>query len=145
MPDSLERFCDLFELDPHSLALRPAPELEAGTVLPGAAIMRIPQEIERFGLAFAPALSAFGGICAELNQAGFLRVQAQCKFGQAVLEIAQKALRLTPVLEAHNGVVGVSHDDHVAGRTPFAPLLHPEIVDVVKVHVPAAVMPLPPA
>src|SRR5215470_2533924 len=101
MPDSLERFCDLFELDPHSLALRPAPELEAGAVLPGAAIMRIPQEIERFGLAFAPALSAFGGICAELNQAGFLRVQAQCKLGQAVLEIAQKALRLTPVLEAH--------------------------------------------
>ena len=62
-------------------------------------------------------------------------MQAQCELGQAVLEIAQKALRVTPVLEAHNGVVGVSHDDHVAGRMPFAPLLHPEIVDVVKVHV----------
>src|SRR6516162_2941234 len=101
MPDSLASFRDLFELDP--LALRPAPELEAGAVLPGAAVMRKPQEIERLRLAFAPALSAFGGICAELNQAGFLRVQAQCELGQAVLEIAQKALLITPVLEAHNG------------------------------------------
>ena len=60
---------------------------------------------------------------------------AQCELGQAVLEIAQKALRLTPVLEAHNGVVGVSHDDHVAGRTPFAPLLHPEIQKWLKAGV----------
>ncbi len=135
MPDPLERFRDLFELGPHSLALRPAPELEAGAVLPGAAVMRKPQEIERLRLAFAPSLSAFGGKCAELNQAGFPRVQAQCELGQAVLEITQKALRLTPVLEAHNGVVGELHDDHVAARMPFAPLLDPEIVDVVQVHV----------
>ena len=135
MPDPPECSRNLVKLGPHPLALRPAHELEAGAVVPGAAEMRKPQEIERLRLALAPPLSAFGGKCAELNQASFLRVQAQCELGQAVLEIVQKALRITPVLEAHNGVVGVPHDDHVAGHMSFAPPLHPEIVDVVKVHV----------
>src|SRR5262249_44045018 len=104
VPDPPERFRDLLEFGSHSCSLRPAPELEVGAVLPGAAIVRKPQEIERLRLTFTPLPATFSSKCAELDQAGFLRVQAQCELGQAVFEIAQKALRITPVLEAHNGV-----------------------------------------
>jgi 2-methylcitrate dehydratase PrpD len=66
--------------------------------------------------------------------AGLAQFEDDC-----IADPAVRALRATVVFEedpaANNGVVGVSHDDHVAGRMPFAPLLHPEIVDVVKVYV----------
>jgi hypothetical protein len=41
----------------------------------------------------------------------------------------QKTLRILPVLEAGDGIVGVTHDDHVAGCVALAPLLDPEVVE----------------
>ena len=97
--------------------------------------MREPQEIEHLWLAFAASLSAFGCKLTELDQARLLRMQAQCEPGQPVLEVVQKAPRVALVLKANDRVVRVSHDDHIAGRIPRAPLLDPEIVDVVEIYV----------
>jgi hypothetical protein len=36
--------------------------------------------------------------------------------GQALSEIVEKPLCVVPVLEAGDGVIRVTHDDHVAGR-----------------------------
>ena len=119
MPDSLERFRDLFELDPHSLALRPAPELEAGAVLPGAAVMRKPQGIERLRLAFAPALSAFGGICAELNQAGLSGCKLSANWARRSLRgdgVAPKQISIWPGVGCPRGVMGLSRFQISLGR-----------------------------
>ena len=89
-----------------------------------------PQEGERFRLALPPPRSLLGGKLAELGEAGLLRVQAQCVLGQAFFEINQETLRILSVLEADDGIVGVAHDDHVAGSVAFAPLLDPEIVNI---------------
>jgi hypothetical protein len=52
-----------------------------------------------------------------------------------ITEIVQKAPRIDSVLEANDRVVRVPHDDHIAGRVPRAPLLDPEIVDVMEVYI----------
>src|SRR6476469_9657125 len=135
MPDPLERFRDLFELGPHSLALRPAPELEAGAVLPGAAVVRKPQEIERLRLALAPLCPASCSISAELDEAGLFRVQAERELCQAFLEVDLETLRILPVLESNDCIIGIPHDDHIALCVARTPLLDPEIVDVMKVHI----------
>src|SRR5271156_3502151 len=58
MPVPSQCFPDLPELGFHSLSLCLAPELEAGAVLLGAAVVREPQEIERLRLALAPLCPA---------------------------------------------------------------------------------------
>src|SRR6478672_10275154 len=75
-----------------------APELEADAVLPGAAVVRKPQEIARLRLALAPLCPASCSISAELEEAGLFRVQAEREPCQAFLEIALEALRILPVL-----------------------------------------------
>ena len=40
-----------------------------------------------------------------------------------------------PVLEADDEIVGITHDDHIAPGVALAPLMSPEIVDVVKVDI----------
>src|SRR5215213_5993464 len=35
----------------------------------------------------------------------------------------------------YHRIVGIPHDDHIARRVALAPLLDPEIVDIMKVHV----------
>jgi hypothetical protein len=39
-----------------------------------------------------------------------------------------------PVLEANDRIVGIPHDDHIALGMALAPLLDPEIVDIMEVH-----------
>ena len=64
----------------------------------------------------------------------FRWVQRQFELAQSFLEIAQERLRLMLVLEADNGVIRVSDDDHVAGR-PAAPAMGPLIEHVVQIDV----------
>ncbi len=74
MPVPSQCFLDLPELGFHSLSLCLAPELEVGAVLPGAAVVREPQEIERLRLAQAPRCPVRGGEPPELEEAGLFRV-----------------------------------------------------------------------
>src|SRR5208282_2330187 len=135
MPIPTKRFRDLIDFGPHSFPLRHAPELEAPAAPLGGAVVREPQEVEHLGLALATPSPAFGRKLAELDQACLLRVQAQRELCQPFFEVVQKALRLVLVLEANDRVVRVSHDDHIACRVSRAPLLDPEIVDVVEIYI----------
>jgi hypothetical protein len=94
-----------------------------------------PEEIERFRLALTTPRSPFGSVSAELDEPCLLGVQAERECRQTFFEIVQEALRITPVLEPDDLIIGVSHDDHVALGVARAPLLGPEIVDVMKVHI----------
>ena len=97
--------------------------------------MREPQEIERLRLALAPLCPASGSISAELEEAGLFRVQAERELCQALLEIDLETLRILPVLESNDCIIGIPHDDHIALCVARTPLLDPEIVDVMKVHI----------
>src|SRR5208337_1395133 len=133
MPIPTKRLRDLIDFGPHSFPLCHTPELEASAVPLGGGVVREPQEVEHLGLALATPSPAFGRKLAELDQASLLRVQAQRELCQPLFEIVQKSPRIALVLEANDRVVRVPHDDHIAGRVPRAPLLDPEIVDVVEI------------
>jgi hypothetical protein len=94
-----------------------------------------PQKIERLRLALAPLRPASCSISAELEEAGPFRVQAERELCQAFLEINQETLRILPVLKTNDCVIGLPHDDHIALCVARTPLLDPEIVDVMKVHI----------
>lgn len=93
-----------------------------------------PKKIERLWFSQTTPRPAIGCKFAELDQAGLLRVQAQCKLRQSRLQFDQEAFRIRLVLEADNGVIRVPNDNHVAIRTA-TPLLDPQVVDVVQVDV----------
>ena len=99
LPAPSERFLDLMELGTHPLSLCLAPNLEAGPVLPRAAVMCQPKEIERFRLTLTTPHSSLGSIPAELDEPRLLRVQTECECHQTFFEIVQEVLRITPVLE----------------------------------------------
>ena len=92
---------------------------------------------EREALRFAkPAPSApVRRVAAELDQAGFVRMERQRKLIQPFTHRLQEAPGVILMLEADDDVVGIAHDDHVArGLTP-SPAFGPEIADVVQVDV----------
>ena len=109
--------------------------MEVGGILLGGAVVCEPQEIECLRLTVAPFCSALGSVPAELDQAGFVRVQGERELSQALLKINQETLRIMPVLEANDRIIGIPHDDNIARRVALAPLLDPEIVDIMEEEV----------
>jgi hypothetical protein len=67
----------------------------------------------------------------ELDQARFLLVQRQGKLSKAFLEVGPHPPRVILALKAHYKVVAISHDDDCAERIALAPLMDPQIEDVV--------------
>ena len=59
----------------------------------------------------------------------------QGKGGEAFLEGDEKLLGVVPVLEAHDGVIGVAGDDHGALGVAAAPLMCPEVHDIMQVDI----------
>ena len=70
-----------------------------------------------------------------LMQSDIILVQAERKLCQAFLEINMETLRILPVLESNDCVIGIPHDDHIAPCVARTPLFDPEIVNVMKVHI----------
>src|ERR1700681_1560614 len=64
----------------------------------------------------------------------FAGCNASPNLRNSLMQVMQESLRLMLMLEADNGVVRVTDDDHVAGRLA-APAVGPEIEHVVQVHV----------
>ena len=59
---------------------------------------------------------------AELDQPRLVGVKARApNAGEPRLEIGKELLRVVPVLEADDGVIGITHDDHVAGGASLPP------------------------
>ena len=84
-----------------------------------------PQKRKRLRFALSPLLPAIGRISAKFNQPGFLIVDFQTKLPKPLLECCQKLFGLCLMLEPHNEIVGVAHDDNVTMRDLLPPSLHP--------------------
>src|SRR5579859_7555813 len=96
--------------------------------------MREAEKVERLGLSLSKFLTLLGRVATEADQPGFRRVQCQFEVTHSFLQIMQESLRLVLMLEADNGVIRVTDDDHVTGRLA-APAMGPEIKHVVQVDV----------
>src|SRR5260370_7562234 len=94
------------------IRFRLAPELEAGAVLPGPAVVCQPQEIERLRLALAPLCPTSGSISAELKEAGLFRVQAERELCQTFLEIYLETPPIFPLLESNTSIIPIPQHNH---------------------------------
>src|SRR6266542_2005208 len=134
MASSHQQGSDLAQLRRHSLRDRLSQQQEA-PVLGRRAVVREAQELERLRPAEAPLLALLGGEPPEADQARLLGIQPQPKLGQALRQVSPEPLRVRAMLKPQHDVVGVPDDEHVtAGMLP-APLLGPQIEEVVQVDV----------
>jgi hypothetical protein len=69
-----------------------------------------PREIEGFRFALIPLAATVGGEPAEFDQTGFVAVRTERERGHPVLEINQEAIRIPPVLETGDTVIGIAND-----------------------------------
>jgi hypothetical protein len=83
----------------------------------------------------AAPLSTFSRMTTELQQARLLPVQFESKLFEPRSHRIPEAPRISFMLETHDQIVSVSHDDHVAAGFTFPPLVRPEVEDIVKVDV----------
>jgi hypothetical protein len=65
------------------------------------------------------------GEAAELDQARLARVQRQGERRQPLCQFRLEAFRIGLVLEAHDDVIGITHDNHVASSLAPSPALGP--------------------
>ncbi len=99
----------------------PAQIPASGTTAPGSCL----------GLALAPLLPILTREAPELDQAGLLGMELEIEAGQTSAQLLQAPLRLWPVLEPDDEVVGVAHDDHVH-RAFATPGSDPQVENVVQ-------------
>ena len=97
--------------------------------------MREAPKIESLRSTLPTPLATLGRETTKLNQPRFLGVQFQAELGEPDAELPQKPLRLVSVLETYDEVVGVPYDDDVASAVPLSPLPHPQVENVMQVHV----------
>ena len=88
-------FADCLALDDESAGL-PGRPTEMGE----------PEEVERLRLALASPLPLVGCVTPELNQARLVRVELQPERPHAVLPFLEEPLRVCPMLESHDDVIG---------------------------------------
>ena len=118
------------------LSITPGFPLEqklAGAGLP--AKVREAQEGEAFRFAKATPLAIPSRKAAEFDEAGLARMKRRREGLQPLAQVRHKPHGVVSVLEADYEIVGITHDDHVAPGVALAPLMSPEIVDVVKVDI----------
>src|SRR3970282_1476309 len=93
------------------------------------------QKGERLRFAKTKFLAPCRRMATKLDQPGLIRVQRQRKLLQPLAQFFQKPLGLSFVLKAQHHIICITDDDHVAGGVAPAPLLRPEVEDVVQVGV----------
>ena len=131
---STELVLDVLEPRSHAIAPRFALQLEAAT--PGlAADEREPQKREGRWLTQTASPPSLSRMATKLQQARLLLVQFESKALEPQSHRIPEAPRVGFMLKAHNGIVGVSHDNDVACGFSRSPLLGPEVEDVVQVDI----------
>ena len=134
MQASLQLVLDCVQLRLHLLLARDALQLELSG--PGLrADVREAQELERLRLRITTAGTVRGGVPPELDQPCLLLGHLQRELRQSFTEIGLEPLGVVAMLEARHVVVGETHDDHVTAGVSPAPLVGPQVEDVVKVDV----------
>lgn len=125
---------DLMEPCPHPVGTRMSLELKA----PTARVSTDEDETQKLKRLRSPKttpLSTLSRIPAKLQQTGLRPVQFESKLLEPLSHRSPKSPGIELMLKASNQIISVTHEDHLALGFSPAPLLGPEIEDVVKVDV----------
>jgi hypothetical protein len=93
------------------------------------------EEIEGLRFAQTNALSVGRRMASELEKPRLLRVQLQLELLHTFFQFRPEPFGLVLELESNQGIVGITHHDHIAVRTLLTPCLNPEIEDVMEVEI----------
>ena len=94
-----------------------------------------PEKRKRFRFPLTPPGTIAGRKPPEFDETGLLRMELQGKRGETCGERGEKALGILPVLETHDGVIGIAgHDDYPLG-VASPPLMHPEVQCVMQIDI----------
>ncbi len=124
-----------FELRNHPLRRRDPPDGKGSATPEMPTIMSEPQEYEGFWFPRATPFSISEGKPSELNQPRLVLMQFQTELHQPLPKITQEPLGVSPILKAQHNVIGVSDDYDIADCRFLAPSFHPQIEDVMQVHI----------
>jgi len=115
---------------PH--AVSPCLAMEQERPAPGLATNeREPQEGKGLRFAKPSPLAPHRRVAAKLQQASLRPVKFESELLEPQSHRIPEAPRIGLMLEAGHDIVGIAHEDHVAGGFAPPPLLGPEIEDVV--------------
>jgi hypothetical protein len=118
------------------LAVAPSLPLELeGTLAGFAADEGEAQEAKTLRFAKPAPSAPVRRIATELDQSGFDRMKRQREPLQPLAHRIQETPGVSLLFEAHDDIVGITHDDHVARSLAPSPALGPQIDDVVQVDV----------
>ncbi len=134
MASSHQQGSHLAQLRRHSLRDRLSQQQEA-PVLGRRAVVREAQELERLRPAEAPLPALSDGKPSTADQARLLGIEPQPKLGQTLRQVSLEPLGVRAMLKPQHYVVGVPDDEHITAGVPPAPLLGPQIEDVMQVDI----------
>ena len=131
-----EKLClDGFQLRNHSLFRRNPPDGEGFGLVTPPAVVGEAQEREGLRFPFAPLFPFVGRKTPELDQPSLFRVKFQTELGKPIPELIQEPDGLSSMLKTQHEVVSVTDDDYIALRHLPAPDIHPQVEDVMQIHV----------
>src|SRR4030095_11138888 len=134
MPMPPESVLDLRQLGPHPFLTGIASQLEPSRAC-DTTDMGEPEKRKRFRFPLTPPGTIAGRKPPEFDETGLLRMELQGKRGETFGERGEKALGILPVLETHDGVIGIAgHDDHPLG-VASPPLMHPEVQCIMQIDI----------
>src|SRR5438128_2169873 len=99
------------------------------------ATVREAEKVEALGSPVAPASPVGRREAAELDEARLVGMQRQPELREPLAQLGEELLRLLPMLESHDEVIGEAHDHDISARLLLPPPLDPEIEHVVQIEV----------
>jgi hypothetical protein len=104
--------------------------------LPGLATnMGKSQEVECLRFSFSAPVSVFPRKPAKLQNPSLVRMQFQSKFPKPFIKIGQEPFGFATMLESHNEVITIAHNNNVTLRLLLPPLSDPQVEYIMKVDI----------
>lgn len=97
--------------------------------------MRESEKCASFRFLLLPLTPIFSCKSAKLYESRFLRMQFQPELLESFLQFFHELLGIRAVLKSNNCVVRATHHGYFAARSLAPPLLDPQIVHIVQIHV----------
>jgi hypothetical protein len=97
--------------------------------------VREAEEGERVRFPLTALASTLGREAAEFDQARLVRVQFEAELLEALLKFLEESFSLSAMLKPHDEVISVPDDYDIAPRVTLAPLLNPQVEDIMEVDI----------
>jgi len=125
----------LMELETEPLGYRLSLDGKAPSLAVDSTDMSKAEEIKSLRLSQTLPFAACGSKFSKLEEPRLLRVQAETESAHPLFDVPEKPLSLRLVLKPEDKVIGVPNDNDIAPCVSPAPLMYPQIKDIVQVNI----------